>query len=51
MFENITTQKILLEILAKLKQIDTKLAETNKLLAKSEKPAKTQNSKSGGISQ
>lgn len=50
MFEDITTQKTLLEILAKLEQIDTKLAETNKLLGKIEKPAKTQNTKSSGVS-
>lgn len=51
MFEDIKTQKILSEILIKLGQINTKLAEMNKLLTKSEKSTKTQISKSSGISQ
>lgn len=51
MFDNIRTQQTLTEILTKLGQIDTKLADMNKFIKNSEKTVKTQNTKSSGISQ
>lgn len=51
MFNEIRIQELLTQILAKLGQIDTKLADMNKFIKNSEKPVKTQNAKSSGISQ
>lgn len=51
MFNDIKKQELLAQIVEKLKQIETKIADLNKFIKDSKKPVKTQISGSKDISQ